>query len=112
MSATNFYSIVNVVWEAKACERVRRTAEEVNHLPRMPVVSRKWAAEVDENGKRYLLARWARAAEVKEAPGADRQQCSTVKWSRRATKHAVEPGGQGIVAALPSSTFSVLTRRL
>ena len=75
MSATNFYSIVNVVWEAKACERVRRTAEEVNHLPRMPVVSRKWAAEVDENGKRYLLARWARVAEVKEAPRADRQQC-------------------------------------
>jgi len=60
MSAITLYSIANVLIWAKAREDAHRAPAEVIRFPHIPVLTRKWTMEVDENGTRRLVAHWAK----------------------------------------------------
>ena len=60
MSAITLYSIASVLTWAKACEHAQCMRAEVIRVPRISAVTQRWTGAVDENGKRHLVAHWAK----------------------------------------------------
>ena len=59
MSAITLYSIGNALAWSKASAQAPCVRSEVTRFPRLPVVTRKWIVEIDENGRPRLIAHWA-----------------------------------------------------